>query len=94
MKHRTTHVLLAVAVALLGLDLALRLSPPNAVAQGPPPPPLEVVQISGAAAVSQYRRINRVYRLWSDGTVEYQEQTCGRYGTDWCAWRVVPDPVR
>ena len=98
MKHRTTPALLVVVALLLALNLAAALPWPTAQAQDEPevwpPPVVKVVQISGAAAISDHRRINRVYRLWSDGTIEYQEQVCGRSGTDWCAWRVVPDPVR
>ena len=90
-KQRTTHTLLAVLVALLGLHLALRLSPPKAVAQDEPqvwpPPPVEVVQISGASG-------SRLYRLWSDGTIEFNEQQCAQRPGNWCGWLAVPDMPR
>ena len=78
-RQRTFSVLLAVAVALLGLDLALRLSPPKAVAQDepqvwPPPPVPEptVVSVSSeqiwipTSATGSWR----IIRAWSDGQVD------------------------
>ncbi len=82
MKQRTPHVLLAVAVALLGVDLALRLSPQKAVAQEPtvwPPPPVPeptVVsvtseQIWSGSAVGGIPLPNwKITRAWSDGQVD------------------------
>ena len=97
-KHRTTHVLLAVAVALLGVDLALRLSPQEAVAQEPtvwPPPPVPPVQ-AVSIVVDNATFQHQIYRLWSDGTVEwnridaaYQCPAVSR--TTWCGWLTVPE---
>ena len=95
-KQRTTHVLLAVSVALLGVDLALRLSPQEAVAQEPtvwPPPPVRIIQISAAAYFTNSGHGDRIYRLWSDGTIEHNIQGC--IGSPyWCGWQVVPDMPR
>ena len=88
-KQRTFSVLLAVAVALLGLDLALRLSPSKATAQQPPwegEPPVEITQINGVGYYT-YRDVHRLYRLWSDGTIEVKVQL----GGSWSGWRIVPE---
>ncbi len=93
-KQRTTHTLLAVVVALLGLHLALRLSPPKAVAQEPqvwPPPPMEIIQISAVAYDGDYP-VHRIYRLWSDGTIEYSQGYFTPRQSGWSNWRIVPDP--
>ncbi len=92
-KHRTIHALLAVVALLLALNLAAALPWPTAQAQEPqvwPPPPLEVVQISGVGYHTGSRSIDVLYRLWSDGTIESnaQHSSC----PNWCGWRVVPDP--
>ncbi len=76
-RQRTFSVLLAVAVALLGVDLALRLSPPKAMAQEPqvwPPPPVPeptVVSVSSEQIwTSGSSRSWRIIRAWSDGQVD------------------------
>ncbi len=93
-KQRTTHVLLAVVVALLGLHLALKLSPPKAVAQELevwPPPPVEIIQISAVGYFWGSGHVNRLYRLWSDGTIEHTRQGCSDFPGTWCQWQVVPE---
>ena len=92
MKHRTTPALLAVVAVLLALNLAAALPWPTAQAQDEPqvwPPPVEIIQISGVMGDSRFE--NRIYRLWSDGTIEYNDQACFA-APGWCVWRVVPDP--
>ncbi len=90
-RQRTTHALLAVAVALLGLDLALRLSPPKALAQepevwaGPGRPAPRIV----ATAASASGNFNFLVRIWSDGFAEYR----GGWGSPIQpqAWTPLPD---
>ena len=93
MKHRTTPALLVVAVALLSVDLALRLSPPKAVAQEPqvwPPPPVRVIQVSPSGGGGC-----PIYRLWSDGVIEWAtfiDMSMGCVlGTNGSAWSVIPE---
>ena len=84
-RQRTFSVLLAVAVALLGVDLALRLSPQQVTAQEPqvwPPPPVPeptVVSVSseqiwfffgGSGTEEGPTRRWRIIRAWSDGQVD------------------------
>ena len=83
-RQRTFSVLLAVALALLGLDLVLRLSPQEAAAQEPefrifPELPVlepKVVSISSeqiwsGSAVGGIPTIRwRITRAWSDGQVD------------------------
>ena len=79
-RLRTSSALLAVAVALLGVDLALRLSPPKAVAQEPtvwPPPQPRLVGVT--------RDGHTVLRLWSDGIVERRKIDTSR------RWWVEPE---
>ncbi len=99
-KHRTTHALLAVVVALLGLHLALRLSPREATAQEPEfnvdrefnvepePPAVRVIQIEPSEG-------NDFYRLWSDGVIERNrfENLNPCSGDPWCGWEAIPDDV-
>ncbi len=86
-KERTTHTLLAVVVALLGLHLALRLSPPKATAQEPQvwpqPPVVEPTVIAGAVIAPDPGRLGHwLWRFWSDGQVDmnwalFEEHTPG-----------------
>ena len=84
MKHRTTPALLAVAVALLSVDLALRLSPQEAAAQEPefrifPEPPVpepkvvsvtsEQIWFGSGSSVGTTSRW-KIIRAWSDGQVD------------------------
>ena len=84
-KQQTFSALLAVAVALLGVDLTIRLSPQEAVAQEPtvwPPPPVPeptVVSVSseqiwvgvGSSGIGGVARPSwRITRAWSDGQVD------------------------
>ena len=96
-RQRTFSVLLAVALALLGLDLALRLSPQEATAQPGPPeePPVEprVVAVSVNQQWSSdifgntsVRFVWLVTRAWDDGQVDV---TTMRLGTASCP---VPNP--
>ena len=92
-RQRTFSVLLAVAVALLGLDVALRLLPREAAGQQlewriEAEPPLRVIQItSTGGGVS--------CRLWSDGAIERnywaRNPACAPAG--FCGWEFVPDDV-
>ena len=88
MKHRTTPALLVVIALLLALNLAAALPWPTAQAQEPQvwPPTVEIIQIS-ANADSDSRQT--VYRLWSDGTIEYSKAFDS--GRGWSVWRVVPE---
>ncbi len=67
MRHRTTPALLVVVAALLAVDIALRMSPAEAVAQDhfdfEAARALHVIQVEPSSA--------SVYRLWSDGVIEY-----------------------
>ena len=96
-QQRTTHTLLAVVVALLGLHLALRLSPQEATAQPGPPeePPVEprVVAVSvnqqWSSDIYGNTRVRvewLVTRAWDDGQVDV---TTMRLGTASCP---VPNP--
>ena len=93
MKHRTTHTLLAVVVALLGLHLALRLSPQEAVAQEPElwaeagrPAPKIV-----ATAASAQGNFNFLVRIWNDGFAEYRGGWGGGQAIQPQAWTPLPD---
>ena len=97
-RQRTFSVLLAVAIVLLGLDLALRLSPRQAVAQEPPwegePPPVQAVSI--VVDTAPFNAKQQIYRLWSDGTVEWNRVDIGKLcliasETTWCGWVTVPE---
>ena len=56
------------------------------------PPPVKIIQISGSVSYDNAYRIHRLYRLWSDGTIEYKDQQCGPpLSKSWCGWRVVPE---
>ncbi len=97
MKHRTTPTLLAVAVVLLALNLAAALPWPTAQAQDEvqiwPPPPVKIIQISAdGLSLGGGQTRYRLYRLWSDGTIEYTNQRCSAGPNSWCSWLVVPDP--
>ena len=92
-RQRTFSVLLAVAVVLLGLDLALRLSPQEAAGQelewrAELEPPVRVIQLASAGG-------GVFYRLWSDGTIERmywaRNPACAPAG--YCGWEFVPDDV-
>ncbi len=75
MKHRTTHVLLAVAVALLGVDLALRLPPREAAAQEPElwaEPGRPAPRIVATAAAGKGATWSFLVRISSDGFAEYR----------------------
>ena len=92
-KQRTFSALLAVAVALLSVDLALRLSPQEAAAQEPefrifPEPPVPeptVVGVSSAQIFTGsvgggYPNIRwRITRAWSDGQVDVSVVRFGDY---------------
>ena len=90
-RFRTTHALLVVVALLLALNLAAALPWPTAQAQDEPqvwpPPVVKVVQITAVAYFTN-NHVNRLYRLWSDGTIEYNPQQCSGH---WCGWRVVPE---
>ena len=72
--QRTVTTLLAVVAVMLGLNLIVRGSPP-AVAQEPEigifpePPPMEPTVVGGTAYENQFGG-HRVWRFWSDGTVD------------------------
>ena len=94
-KERTTHALLAVVVALLGLHLALRLSPREAAAQEPelsvePQPPVRITHIA-ASSDSRTEIRAHLFRLWSDGTIEQNIQFPGGPTDLWTGWAVVPE---
>ena len=94
-KQRTFSGLLVIVLALLGLDLALRLSPREAVAQDLESrllsePPVQAVSITIDFSHQQ------IYRLWRDGTVEWNRidtfPMCGQISdTAWCGWVTVPE---
>ena len=95
-KQQTFSALLAVAVALLGLDLALRLSPREATAQPGPPEPPPVQAVSIVVDTAPFNAKQQIYRLWSDGTVEWNRvniaRLCGTVSnTSWCGWVTVPE---
>ncbi len=92
-QQRTTHTLLAVVVALLGLHLALRLSPQEAAGQELEwrielEPPVRVIQLASAGG-------GVFYRLWSDGAIERmywaRNPNCAEAG--FCGWEFIPDDV-
>ena len=92
-RQRTFSVLLAVAVALLGLDLALRLSPSRAVGQELEwrtelEPPVRVIQLASTGG-------GVFYRLWSDGAIErnYWAMNSNCAPAGFCGWEFVPDDV-
>ena len=94
-NHHTTPTLLVVVALLLALNLAAQLPWPTAQAQDEvqlwPPPPVKIIQIS--TAVTGTTGDHRLYRLWSDGTIEWTTQWAGCNTPDnWCSWLVVPDP--
>ncbi len=95
-RHRTTHALLVVIAVLLGLNLTLRLSPPEAAGQEfdiladaqPAHPHVIQVSPSGGGGCA-------VYRLWSDGAIEWATFNsvfpgCV-LGTDGSPWAVIPE---
>ena len=94
-RHRTTHALLVVVAVLLGLNLTLRLSPPQAAGQefdifadNAHPRVIQVLSPPGHAS-------GPVYRLWSDSVVEWALFTnvysgCV-LGTDGRPWAVIPE---
>ena len=83
-RQRTFSALVAVAVALLGLDLVLRLSPQEAAAQEPefrifpelPVPEPKVVSVSvghdlvGCSNGPCASGAYRIFRSWLDGQVD------------------------
>ena len=95
-KERTTHTLLAAVVALLGLHLALRLSPQEATAQVPAQEPQVWASLPPQAVSFAVDDANQqIYRLWSDGTVEWNRVNGARAcsdvsNTSWCGWVTVP----
>ena len=90
--HRTIVALLAVVAVLLGLNLIVGGSTPAAAqGQGMGPPP---------QAVAMHLRLEEftgtvLYRLWSDGTVERNEQVlpdcCYCHPHQSTGWQVVPE---
>lgn len=98
-RHRTTNALLVVVAVLLGLNLTLRLSPPEAAGQefdtgqefdiladGFHP---RVIQVSPSAAFAW-----PVFRLWSDGVIEwaiFADISNCEVGTNGHPWRVIPE---
>ncbi len=91
-KQQTFSALLAVAVALLGVDLALRLSPQEAVAQEPtvwPPPPVPEPKVVAVSVDQQWQRSSPydptswsttwwlVTRAWDDGQVDVTTMSMG-----------------
>ncbi len=92
-RQRTFSVLLAVAVALLSVDLALRLSPQEAAGQELEwrtelEQPVRVIQLTSTGG-------EVFYRLWSDGAIERNywapNSNCAPAG--FCGWEFVPDDV-
>ncbi len=98
-KHRTTPALLAVVALLLALNLAAQLPWPTAQAQQlqpemamQRPPPVQAVAFAIDGAQQQ------IYRLWSDGLLEYNRidtfPACGEItNTTWCGWITVPETL-
>ncbi len=93
-RHRTTHALLVVVAVLLGLNLTLLLSPPEAAGQEfdirADAPHLRVIQVSPSGGGGC-----PIYRLWSDGIIERANltdmtQDCV-LGTNGSAWSVIPE---
>ena len=90
-KHRTTHALLVVVAVLLGLNLTLRLSPPEAAGQE-----FEILADNARLRVIQVSLTGLgpfpIYRLWSDGVIETAIFAPGaNCEADGRPWTVVPD---
>ncbi len=92
-RQRTFSVLLAVALALLGLDLVLRLSPQEATGQElewrtESELPVRVIQLTSTGG-------GVFCRLWSDGTIErnYWARNPACAAAGFCGWEFVPDDV-
>ncbi len=93
--RRNTTTLFVIIAALLAVDIALRLSPREATAQQTefnvlPEPPVQAVAITIDFSHQQ------IYRLWRDGTVEWNRidtfPMCGEISdTAWCGWVTVPE---
>ena len=72
--RRNTAALLVIIAALLAVDIALRVSPREAVAQDQFEFEFEaartphVIQVETSSPPSQHH--SRVFRLWSDGVIE------------------------
>ena len=97
MKHRTTPALLAVVALLLALNLAAALPWSTAQAQDEVqlwlPPVPRIIQISSVGYHTGSRHENKLYRLWSDGMIEWTKQGCSDFPPgNWCPWQVVSDP--
>ncbi len=89
--QRTVTTMLAVVAVMLGLNLIVKGSP-TAVAVPRPPEPTAVALFACVGGAST----ERVYRLWSDGTVELNivnaiASGCFRHG--WCGWQTVPEEL-
>ena len=93
-RPRTTHALLVVVAVLLGLNLTLRLSPPEAAGQE-----FEILADNARLRVIQVSPSGGggcpIYRLWSDGVIEWatfidMSQDCV-LGTNGSAWSVIPE---
>ena len=93
-RQRTFSVLLAVAIALLGLDLVLRLSPQEATGQelvwrAESELPVRVIQLTSTGGDGVF------YRLWNDGAIErnYWAMNSNCAPAGFCGWEFVPDDV-
>lgn len=96
MRHRTTHALLVVVALLLALNLAAALPWPTAEAQQLQPEMAMQQQPARAVAFAIDGSQQQIYRLWSDGLLEYNRidtfPMCGEItNTTWCGWITVPE---
>ncbi len=92
MRHKTATTWLVILTVIVTLDVAIRLLPREAAAQEPeltvePQPVVRIIEIS--ATIEDSTNTERLYRLWSHGTIERNARLCS--GSSWCGWEVVAD---
>ena len=91
--QRTITTLLAVVAVLLAVNIAVSLNRP-ATAQQQLDIPVRAVAIEVYHTGQSYD--HKVYRLWSDGTVEWNRVDAAyncEFGGNatWCGWHVIPE---
>lgn len=94
MRRNISSVLVVIVGVILAVDVVLRLAPQEAAGfQEPelrifPEPPVRIIQI--AAAFDHGHAQAYLWRLWSDGVIEDNNQQGGAE-TAWRGWKVVAD---
>ncbi len=88
--HRTITALLAVIAVLLAINLAVTAPGQEAMAQ-----PNTSARPGPAVALQTDQFGSRIYRMFSDGTVEQnvniRDPLGDPCGSEWCGWEKIPE---